>query len=71
MFAPPVCAQGDHGFHVQPEKYSKVYFGGFLYIFSLTLPHSISVNLTYPDKVLAQGEHYLISRLTSALDKLA
>ncbi len=54
----------------QPEKYSKVYFGGFLYIFSLTLPHSISVNLAYPDKVLAQGERCLLSQLVSALDKL-
>eukprot|EP00884_Botryococcus_braunii_P014760 jgi/Botrbrau1/23285/Bobra.0102s0028.1 len=38
-----------------PERYNRVYFNSFLYIFTLTLPHSISVNVAFPEKVYIQG----------------
>ncbi len=38
-----------------PAKYSKAYLASFFYIFVLTLPHSISVQLAYPDANLQNG----------------
>ena len=38
-----------------PAKYSKAYLASFFYIFVLTLPHSISVQLAYPDANLKNG----------------
>ncbi len=40
----------------KPEKYDRVYLSAFLYVFTLTLPHSISVNLAFGDNVLHQGQ---------------
>eukprot|EP00884_Botryococcus_braunii_P009818 jgi/Botrbrau1/18838/Bobra.177_2s0003.1 len=39
----------------KPERYDRVYLSAFLYVFTLTLPHSISVNLAFGDNVLHQG----------------
>ena len=39
-----------------PAKYSRAYLVSFFYIFFLTLPHSISVQLAYPDANLKNGE---------------
>lgn len=39
-----------------PAKYSKAYLASFFYIFVLTLPHSISVQLAYPDANLNNGD---------------
>jgi hypothetical protein len=39
----------------KPEKYDRVYLSAFLYVFTLTLPHSIAVNLAFGDNVLHQG----------------
>lgn len=38
-----------------PEGYSKVYYWSFLYIFSLTLPHSTAVQITWPDQAVKNG----------------
>ena len=38
-----------------PSKYRKAYLTSFFYIFVLTLPHSISVQLAYPDANLKNG----------------
>lgn len=39
----------------KPENYPPVYFAAFLYVFSITMPHSISVNLAFGDNVLKNG----------------
>lgn len=39
----------------KPEKYARAYFWSYLYIFSLTMPHSISVQLAYPTASLKNG----------------
>jgi hypothetical protein len=38
-----------------PEGYTRVYWWSFLYIFSLTLPHSTAVQLAWPDQALHNG----------------
>jgi auxin influx carrier (AUX1 LAX family) len=42
----------------EPVKYKKTYFHGYLYIFSLTLPHSLAVQVTWPTQALANGNVY-------------
>jgi hypothetical protein len=42
-----------------PEGYTRVYWWSFLYIFSLTLPHSTAVQLAWPDQALHNGEQTL------------
>jgi hypothetical protein len=51
----------------KPEKYDRVYFKAFLYVFTLTLPHSISVNLAFSDNVLHHGAfpHYICHSFAS------
>jgi hypothetical protein len=39
----------------KPEKYPPVYFSAFLYVFTITMPHSISVNLAFGNNVLKNG----------------
>jgi hypothetical protein len=43
-----------------PEGYTRVYSWSFLYIFSLTLPHSTAVQLAWPDAALHNGECWLL-----------
>lgn len=43
-----------------PAKYSRAYLASFFYIFVLTLPHSISVQLAYPDANLNNGTYSLL-----------
>lgn len=38
-----------------PEGYTRVYAWSFLYIFSLTLPHSTAVQVTWPDQAITNG----------------
>eukprot|EP00882_Tetradesmus_deserticola_P028341 GHRQ01031570.1.p1 GENE.GHRQ01031570.1~~GHRQ01031570.1.p1 ORF type:complete len:343 (+),score=116.09 GHRQ01031570.1:318-1346(+) len=49
-----------------PEGYTRVYGWSFLYIFSLTLPHSTAVQLAWPDQALHNGNVYGILPLTLA-----
>uniref|UniRef100_A0A383V9J1 Amino acid transporter transmembrane domain-containing protein n=1 Tax=Tetradesmus obliquus TaxID=3088 RepID=A0A383V9J1_TETOB len=49
-----------------PEGYTRVYWWAFLYIFSLTLPHSTAVQLAWPDQALHNGNVYGILPLTLA-----
>lgn len=49
-----------------PEGYTRVYGWSFMYIFSLTLPHSTAVQLAWPDQALHNGghaSHYMVSVL--------
>ena len=39
----------------QSSKYSWAYSVGFLYSYVLTMPHSVAVNLAYPDKISVNG----------------
>ncbi len=39
----------------RPERYSRIYFLSYLYIFFLTLPQSIAVTVVYPDAALNNG----------------
>ena len=39
----------------QSSKYSWAYSVGFLYSYVLTMPHSVAVNLAYPDKIPVNG----------------
>lgn len=41
----------------KPQKYRLVYFLSYLYIFTLTLPHSIAVQLAFPGRSLKNGAH--------------
>jgi hypothetical protein len=41
-----------------PEGYTRVYWWSFLYIFSLTLPHSTAVQLAWPDQALHNGKSF-------------
>ena len=50
-----------------PAKYSRAYLVSFFYIFFLTLPHSISVQLAYPDANLKNGEESEASLLLQVL----
>ncbi len=39
-----------------PEKYTNVYWYSFLYIFTLTMPHSVAVQTAWPDQAVNNGE---------------
>lgn len=48
----------------QSSKYSWAYSIGFLYSYVLTMPHSVAVNLAYPDKIPVNDNVYGMSPLT-------
>ena len=39
----------------KPQRYRFTYFLAYLYIFTLTLPHSIAVQLAFPTRSLKSG----------------
>ncbi|GBF87481.1 hypothetical protein Rsub_00192 [Raphidocelis subcapitata] len=49
-----------------PEGYTNVYLWSFFYIFSLTLPHSVAVQVTWPDQAIKNGNVYGVLPLNDA-----
>ena len=48
---PPVVCREMADAMQQSSKYSWAYSIGFLYSYVLTMPHSVAVNLAYPDEI--------------------
>jgi hypothetical protein len=44
-----------------PEGYTSVYGWSFLYVFSLTLPHSTAVQVAWPDQAITNGAACLLA----------
>ena len=42
-----------------PQNYRYIYFLSYLYIFSLTIPHSTAVQLAWPQISLKNGEQQM------------
>ena len=47
----------------QSSKYGWAYSIGFLYSYVLTVPHSVAVNLAFPDKIPVNGAPQGLSTL--------
>ena len=52
----------------QSSKYSWAYSIGFLYSYVLTVPHSVAVNLAYPNEIPVNGALRLGSHDLDVID---